>query len=130
MTFKIPHILDADVCAKFTGDYYGSKSSFNSVTADWTSELSPGKITAKTYNWYDSLVATDGPLSTANPEPKDTFFAKSLFTKQVLTASRWTSFVSYLSNQGVASNTDWFVEIDRKFSCLTHMLYILIDRML
>lgn len=103
---------DGGLYLQFTGDYYGSKSSFNSVTADWTSELSPGKITAKTYNWYDSLVATDGPLSTANPEPKDTFFAKSLFTKQVLTASRWTSFVSYLSNQGVASNTDWFVEID------------------
>ncbi|KAB5596440.1 Cannabidiolic acid synthase [Ceratobasidium theobromae] len=97
---------------QFTGDYYGTKSAFDSATANWASKLSPGKITPKTYNWYNSLVATDGPLSTTKSEPKDTFFAKSLFTKQTVTASQWTSFVNYLSKQGVASNTDWFVEID------------------
>jgi hypothetical protein len=101
-----------DPYLKFTGDYYGTKSSFNTVTANWTSTLSPGTINAKTYNWYNSLVATDGPLSTTNAEPKDTFFAKSLFTKQAVTSSQWTSFVNYLGNQGVASGTDWFVEID------------------
>ncbi|KAG9127660.1 hypothetical protein FRC07_011246 [Ceratobasidium sp. 392] len=96
----------------FTGDYYGTKSAFNSVTANWSSVLSPGKITAKTYNWYDSLVATDGPLSTKNAEPKDTFYAKSLFTKTAVTSSQWTSFLNYLVSKGANSDTDWFVEID------------------
>jgi len=104
---------DGGLYLQFTGDYYGTKSSFNTVTANWASSLSPGKINAKTYNWYDSLVATDGSLSTTpGAEPKDTFFAKSLFTKQAVTSSQWTSFVNYLENQGVASGTDWFVEID------------------
>ncbi|KAG8691326.1 hypothetical protein FRC11_004971 [Ceratobasidium sp. 423] len=103
---------DGGLYLQFTGDYYGSKSSFDSVTSTWASKLSPGKITAKTYNWYDSLVATDGPLSVTSPEPKDTFFAKSLFTKQAVTSSRWTSFLNYLYNQGANSDTDWFVEID------------------
>ncbi|KAG8776302.1 hypothetical protein FRC12_000995 [Ceratobasidium sp. 428] len=103
---------DGGLYLQFTGDYYGTKSAFNSVTANWSSALSPGKITAKTYNWYDSLVATDGPLSTSKPEPKDTFFAKSLFTKTAVTSSRWTSFSNYLVSKGTKSSTDWFVEID------------------
>ncbi|KAF8610252.1 FAD-binding domain-containing protein [Ceratobasidium sp. AG-I] len=108
-------VLGADgdgLYLQFTGDYYGTKTAFNSATSNWTTILSPGKITAKTYNWYDSLVAEDGPLSTSNPEPKDTFFAKSLFTKEALTAAKWTSFVNYLASSGVSSDTDWFVEID------------------
>ncbi|CAE6516852.1 unnamed protein product [Rhizoctonia solani] len=103
---------DGGLYLQFTGDYYGSKSSFNSVTSNWASKLNPGKITAKTYNWYDSLVATDGPLSVTAPQPNDTFFAKSLFTKQAVTGSQWTSFLNYLYNQGANSDTDWFVEID------------------
>ncbi|CAE6520828.1 unnamed protein product [Rhizoctonia solani] len=103
---------DGGLYLQFTGDYYGSKSSFNSATSNWASELSPGKITAKTYNWYDSLIATDGPLSVTSPGPKDTFFAKSLFTKQAVSSSQWTSFLNYLYNQGANSDTDWFVEID------------------
>ncbi|KAG9095339.1 hypothetical protein FRC06_009895 [Ceratobasidium sp. 370] len=103
---------DGGLYLQFTGDYYGTKSAFNSVTANWASTLSPGKITAKTYNWYDSLVATDGPLSTTNAEPKDTFFAKSLFTKTAVTSSQWTSFLNYLVSKGANSDTDWFVEID------------------
>ncbi|QRV86657.1 FAD-binding domain protein [Ceratobasidium sp. AG-Ba] len=103
---------DGGLYLQFTGDYYGTKSAFNSVTANWASKLSPGKITAKTYNWYDSLVATDGPLSTTNAEPKDTFFAKSLFTKTAVTSSQWTSFLNYLVSKGANSDTDWFVEID------------------
>ncbi|KAG9078674.1 hypothetical protein FS749_009267 [Ceratobasidium sp. UAMH 11750] len=97
---------------QFTGDYYGTKSAFNSVTAKWGSALLPGKFTAKTYNWYDSLVATDGPLSTTKAEKKDTFFAKSLFTKTAVTSSQWTSFLNYLVSKGVKSDTAWFVEID------------------
>ncbi|KAG8747633.1 hypothetical protein FRC10_000176 [Ceratobasidium sp. 414] len=103
---------DGGLYLQFTGDYYGTKSAFNSVTTNWTSLLSPGKITAKTYNWYDSLVATDGSLSTKNAEPKDTFFAKSLFTKTAVTSSQWTSFLNYLVSKGANSDTDWFVEID------------------
>ncbi|KDN51783.1 hypothetical protein RSAG8_00331, partial [Rhizoctonia solani AG-8 WAC10335] len=103
---------DGGLYLQFTGDYYGYKSSFNSVTSNWASKLSPGKITSKTYNWYDSLVATDGPLSVTSPGPKDTFFAKSLFTKQAVTSSQWTSFLNYLNNEGANSDTDWFVEID------------------
>ncbi|CCO28078.1 Reticuline oxidase [Rhizoctonia solani AG-1 IB] len=87
---------DGGLYLQFTGDYYGTKSSFNSVTSTWASKLSPGKITATTYNWYDSLVATDGALSTTAPQPTDTFFAKSLFTKKA----------------GANSAADWFVEID------------------
>ncbi|KAG8776303.1 hypothetical protein FRC12_000996 [Ceratobasidium sp. 428] len=103
---------DGGLYLQFTGDYYGTKSAFTSATANWASALSPGKITSKTYNWYDSLVATDGPLSTTKPEPKDTFFAKSLFTKTAVTSSQWTSFLNYLVSKGANSDTDWFVEID------------------
>ncbi|CAE6400780.1 unnamed protein product [Rhizoctonia solani] len=103
---------DGGLYLQFTGDYYGAKSSFNSVTSTWASKLSPGKITATTYNWYDSLVATDGPLSTTGTQPTDTFFAKSLFTKKAVTSSQWTSFLNYLYNQGANSAADWFVEID------------------
>jgi len=114
-------VLGADgdgLYLQFTGDYYGTKSAFNSATGNWTSVLSPGKITSKTYNWYDSLVATDGSLSTTAAEPKDNFFAKSLFTKQALTAAKWTSFVNYLESSGVSSDTDWFVEIDCEYWAL------------
>ncbi|KAF8610253.1 FAD-binding domain-containing protein [Ceratobasidium sp. AG-I] len=103
---------DGGLYLQFTGDYYGTKSAFNSVTSNWTTVLSPGTIKATTYNWYDSLVAEDGQLSTSGPQPKDNFFAKSLFTKQALTAAKWTSFVNYLASSGISSNTDWFVEID------------------
>ncbi|KEP49468.1 reticuline oxidase [Rhizoctonia solani 123E] len=103
---------DGGLYLQFTGDYYGYKSAFNSVTSDWASKLSPGKITAKTYNWYDSLVATSGPLSVTSPQEKDTFFAKSLFTKKAVTSSQWNTFLNYLYNEGANSDTDWFVEID------------------
>ncbi|CAE6432299.1 unnamed protein product [Rhizoctonia solani] len=103
---------DGGLYLQFTGDYYGYKSAFNSVTSDWASKLSPGKITAKTYNWYDSLVATSGPLSVTSPQEKDTFFAKSLFAKKAVTSSQWNTFLDYLYNEGANSDTDWFVEID------------------
>ncbi|KAG9105344.1 hypothetical protein FRC07_009362 [Ceratobasidium sp. 392] len=105
---------DNGLYMEFTGDYYGTKSAFNAVTANWSSLLSPGKINAKTYNWYDSLVQlAEGSLSTSKPQPNDTFYAKSLFTKTAVTSSRWTSFSKYLESEGTDNDTDWFVEIDQ-----------------
>ncbi|QRW15213.1 FAD-binding domain protein [Ceratobasidium sp. AG-Ba] len=96
---------------QFIGNYYGTRSEFNSAAADWKTALNPSNFTNTTYNWYDSLVAFDGPLSTKNPEPKDTFFAKSLFTKKAVTSGQWTSFTNYLVSKGANSDTNWFVEI-------------------
>ncbi|KAB5596439.1 Cannabidiolic acid synthase [Ceratobasidium theobromae] len=101
------------VVLQLTGSYYGSKSAFDSVVAKWEKALSPGKINSKVLNWYDALVATDGQLSTDKPGPKDTFFAKSLFTKKPVTPSQWTSFINYLAGRGAKSDTNWFVGIDR-----------------
>ncbi|QRW00716.1 FAD-binding domain protein [Ceratobasidium sp. AG-Ba] len=101
-----------DLYLQFTGNYYGTRSEFNSAAAGWQAALNPSNFTNTTYNWYDSLVATDGSLSTKKPDNKDTFFAKSLFTKTAVTSSQWTNFANYLVSKGANSDTNWFVEID------------------
>ncbi|KAG8769100.1 hypothetical protein FRC12_005175 [Ceratobasidium sp. 428] len=98
---------------EYRGTYYGTQSSFDSLTSDWATLLSPGNLTSQVHSWYDGLVALSGPLSTSVPEQRVTIFAKSLFTKSPVTAAQWTSLLSYLGDQGLKSKLGWYIEIDR-----------------
>ncbi|KAG8715564.1 hypothetical protein FRC09_016511 [Ceratobasidium sp. 395] len=98
---------------EYRGTYYGTQSSFDSLTSDWATLLSPGNLTSQVHNWYDGLVALSGPLSTSVPEQRVTIFAKSLFTKSPVTAAQWTSLLSYLGDQGLKSKLGWYIKIDR-----------------
>ncbi|KAG9105345.1 hypothetical protein FRC07_009363 [Ceratobasidium sp. 392] len=98
---------------QYRGIYYGTKSSFDSLTSTWSTVLSPGNMTYQVNNWYDGLVALSGPLSTSAPELRFTIFAKSLFTKSPVTTTQWNSLLNYLGDQGLKSNGGWYIEIDR-----------------
>ncbi|KAG9085503.1 hypothetical protein FS749_004368 [Ceratobasidium sp. UAMH 11750] len=81
---------------EYRGTYYGTKSSFDALTSNWSTILSPGEFTSQVHNWYDGLVALSGPLSTSAPEQRVLMFAKSLFTKSPVTAAQWTSLCTEL----------------------------------
>ncbi|KAG9102804.1 hypothetical protein FRC06_001068 [Ceratobasidium sp. 370] len=98
---------------EYRGTYYGTKSSFDSLTSNWSTILSPGDFTSQVHNWYDGLVALSGPLSTSAPEQRVLMFAKSLFTKSSVTTAQWTSLLNYLGDQGLKSGIGWYIEIDR-----------------
>ncbi|KAG8736712.1 hypothetical protein FRC12_017479, partial [Ceratobasidium sp. 428] len=106
-------LVNATFHLEYRGTYYGTKSSFDSLTSNWSSVLSPGNFTSQAHNWYDGLVALSGPLSTSGPQSPTTMFGKSWFTKSAVTSAQWTSLLNYLGSYGLNSDVGWYIEIDR-----------------
>ncbi|KAG8745026.1 hypothetical protein FRC10_009000 [Ceratobasidium sp. 414] len=106
-------LVNATFFLQYRGTYYGTKSSFDSLTSNWSSILSPGNFTSQAHNWYDGLIALGGPLSTNTTETPVTMFGKSWFAKSAVASAQWTSLLSYLGSQGLNSDVFWYIEIDR-----------------
>ncbi|KAJ7614661.1 glucooligosaccharide oxidase [Mycena polygramma] len=73
------------------------------------STISPGSY----INSVSVLAGQNLNTSTA-PDGNDTFYTKSLMTPSAapMSAAAIKAFVTYMAVQGVASDTDWFVEVD------------------
>ncbi|CEL51914.1 6-hydroxy-D-nicotine oxidase OS=Arthrobacter oxidans PE=1 SV=2 [Rhizoctonia solani AG-1 IB] len=71
-------ILGDNFYLEFRGTYYGTQIEFQALSSNWTSILSPGVTVSRTNNWYDSLVAISGPLSTNGTQPQQNFFYQVL----------------------------------------------------
>ncbi|CAE6516964.1 unnamed protein product [Rhizoctonia solani] len=98
---------------EFRGTYYGTETEFSTLSSNWSSIYSPGNLTVKVNNWYDGLVALSGPLSTSEPEASINFFAKSIFTKSVVTTAQWDRLFDFIDEEGYTVDVDWFIELDR-----------------
>ncbi|EFP88804.2 uncharacterized protein PGTG_14143 [Puccinia graminis f. sp. tritici CRL 75-36-700-3] len=104
----------------FTGAYYGAQSSFSGVVQPFLSQMpTPSGNSVKTSNWITSLqgLAGNQALSTSGvdlTQEHDTFYAKSITTPQSapMSNSSIRAFSKYLANQGVQSNTVWFVQLE------------------
>ncbi|KAG7094084.1 hypothetical protein E1B28_007703 [Marasmius oreades] len=105
------------VGVEFFGAYWGPLSSFNATVAPYlATQPSPTSQTISSGNWLEGLeVLLYGALNTSTaPDPLDTFYAKSIMSPEAepITKDAARSFFTYLANEGFASNTSWFVEIE------------------
>ncbi|KAI9617675.1 hypothetical protein H4Q26_012978 [Puccinia striiformis f. sp. tritici PST-130] len=104
----------------FTGAFYGTPASFAGVVQPFLSQLpKPAGTSVKTTDWITSLqgLAGNQALSTAGVDltaEHDTFYAKSITTPQSapMSNSSILAFSKLLINQGRASNTSWFVQVE------------------
>ncbi|KAI9614649.1 hypothetical protein H4Q26_009034 [Puccinia striiformis f. sp. tritici PST-130] len=104
----------------FTGAFYGAPASFAGVVQPFVSQMpKPVGKSVTTTDWITSLqaLAGDQALSTSGMDPtteRDTFYAKSLTTPQSapMSNSSILAFSKLLINQGRASNTSWFVQVE------------------
>jgi hypothetical protein len=113
-----------DISLSFLGFWYGNPSDFSSTIQPFLSKLPSGyNLTSKTYNWIDGLkfLSGDDSLSTTAPDEPDTFFAKSLMSKQPHSMAALQSFAEFLYTEGVNADTSWFIGFDREcLSILSH----------
>ncbi|KAF9267046.1 FAD-binding domain-containing protein [Marasmius fiardii PR-910] len=105
------------VTVEFSGGYWGPLDSFNATIASYLStQPIPTSQTITTGNWLEGLEALlFGALNTSTaPDRLTTFYAKSLMAPEVepITDEAARSLFNYLANEGFASDTDWFVEIE------------------
>lgn len=104
----------------FTGAWYGAQNAFTAVVQPFISQMpTPSRTSVKTTDWITSLQALAGnqALSSSGVDltaEHDTFYAKSITTPQAspMSNSSIRAFSKYLANQGVQSNTVWFVQVE------------------
>ncbi|OAV99047.1 hypothetical protein PTTG_02415 [Puccinia triticina 1-1 BBBD Race 1] len=104
----------------FTGAWYGAQNAFSGVVQPFLSQMpTPAGKSVKTSDWITSLqgLAGNQALSTSGvdlTQEHDTFYAKSITTPQSapMSNSSIRAFSKYLANQGVQSNTVWFVQLE------------------
>ncbi|KAF9269183.1 glucooligosaccharide oxidase [Marasmius fiardii PR-910] len=105
------------IAIEFFGGYWGPLDSFNATVAPYLSaQPTPSSQSVDTGNWLEGLeVLLYGALNTSTaPDPLDTFYAKSIMSPEAepITKEAARSFFTYLANEGFASNTSWFVEVE------------------
>ncbi|ESK87595.1 glucooligosaccharide oxidase [Moniliophthora roreri MCA 2997] len=102
---------------QFFGGYWGPLNTFNQTVAPYLQVLpEPSDRSIDSGNWLEGLEALlYGALNTSTaPDPLDTFYAKSVLTPkdEPLTEEATRTFIAYLANEGFASETSWFVEVE------------------
>ncbi|KAH7336985.1 hypothetical protein B0J17DRAFT_665717 [Rhizoctonia solani] len=99
---------------RLSGNFYGSMADFNTSFQPLLNSIPQANLTTQQFTWIEALADTAGSLSTASPEPYDTFYAKSLMVNESVSNSSIVSWVDYMYSQGTASNLEvtWFVEVD------------------
>ncbi|KAJ6474670.1 glucooligosaccharide oxidase [Mycena vitilis] len=102
---------------QWNGAYYGPASKFNATVAPYLKTLpKPSWSTISPGSYINSVSVLAGQnLNTSTaPDGNDTFYTKSLMTPSAapMSAAAIKAFVTYMAVQGVASDTDWFVEVD------------------
>jgi hypothetical protein len=112
------------IALSFLGFWYGSPSDFNSTIKPFLSKLPSGYgFYPKTYNWIDGLkfLSGDNSLNTTAPDKPDTFFVKSMMSKQPHSMTALENCAKYLYTEGVNADTSWFIGFDREcLSILSH----------
>ncbi|THH18825.1 hypothetical protein EW146_g2234 [Bondarzewia mesenterica] len=107
------------ITVRFLGGYYGPLDSFNATLAPYLDELpAPLATNVTAGSWLTALEADDyGPLNTTSDPTfvdHDTFYAKSLMTPEdsPMSEAAITALMTYLVNNGSATDLNWFVEIE------------------
>ncbi|PLW42534.1 hypothetical protein PCANC_08601 [Puccinia coronata f. sp. avenae] len=111
---------DGKLLLIFTGAWYGPENDFAAVVHPFLSQMPPpARTSVKTTDWIASLkdLAGDQALSTSGVDltaEHDTFYAKSITTPQdsPMSNSSIHAFSKYLYNQGIQSDTAWFVQVE------------------
>jgi len=92
--------------AGISGAWYAANSKFQATISPLLSKLPAtsyvGDLTQRTYIGSVTQVAQGTPINAPLPQPKDTFYAKSLMTPQgsPIPSAAVTAFTTYLTNQG------------------------------
>jgi len=92
--------------AGISGVWYAANGNFKATISPLLSKLPAtsyvGDLTQRTYIGSVTQVAQGTPLNVPLPQPKNTFYAKSLMTPQgsPIPSAAITAFTKYLANQG------------------------------
>jgi hypothetical protein len=111
----------------FIGLWYGEDSAFPSVIQPFLDQLPPGyKFEYQVYDWIDGLrfAYNNKTLDTTEPDTTDTFFVKSLQTKEPHTQDALQSFANFLYTTGVDPNnasSNWFITFDCEYYTLARL---------
>ncbi|CAE6437097.1 unnamed protein product [Rhizoctonia solani] len=99
--------ISEDFILQLRGNYFGSKTSFDAYTANWTSLFSPGNLASQAHDWYGGMVE---PLVSTGPPTRRNFFAKSLMTNAPVEPNSWDSLCDYLGSAGMNTSVSWWFE--------------------
>ncbi|KAF8055350.1 glucooligosaccharide oxidase [Lyophyllum atratum] len=105
------------VTFSLTGGWYAPVQGLNATLAPLMRQMPSGpRTTLQTGTYVNSArILAGGSLDTkSKPDGHDTFYAKSLMTPQSapMSDAAILAFTKYLANQGFASKTEWFVQLE------------------
>ncbi|KAJ3548897.1 hypothetical protein NMY22_g1087 [Coprinellus aureogranulatus] len=98
-----------------TGVWYGPANGFDAALKPLLDILpKPSWNNKNVGDYLNSLIQLgEGSISVTAPEPKDTFYAKSLITPESkpLNAEAQKPFITYLAQNGFDAKVDWWIEV-------------------
>jgi len=105
------------VTATLLGGWYAPVQGLDATLAPFIRQMPPGPRTNVQTGTYlgSAVILAGGSLDTkAKPDGHDTFYAKSLMTPEraPISDAAVRAFVEHLANEGFASKTEWFVQLE------------------